>query len=77
MKIQISNEEVITAKLMSTLLLIDGLLVEAKDAKESNQNYHANSVSSRISKIKDSLLKDIKKLAADIVPDNDDVTEVS
>lgn len=73
MKIKTSNEEVLMGKFVETLLLIKGDIEETR----GYSNYSVEAVRTRFEKIQTTLLKEIKKLSNDIVPDNNDISEVS
>lgn len=65
-KINLTKEEVLTAKFIKSLLKIEGYLIESKSDINRNVNYMPNSVYNRMLKIKDCLLYDIKELSKTI-----------
>lgn len=65
-KIKINAEEVLIAKFKDTFAVIEGYYKEAKGDVQVSQTYSANAVYTRMSKIREIFLEDIKKTAKDL-----------
>jgi len=73
MKIRTNAEDIIKGKLYNTLSTVEGFLTEAEGDKEAGTSYSAKAVYGRMSKIKQALMDDIKKLSRDIEPEDTDI----
>lgn len=68
MKIKTTNSEIIKAKFINSLLILEKYISEAA---ATDSAYYASSVKSRMQGVKAELLKDIEKLSKDVEVEED------
>jgi predicted DNA-binding transcriptional regulator len=69
--IKTDTRELVKSKFTETIAIVEGYFREAKGDVAVGQTYTANAVYSRMARIKETLMKDLEKLAKDIQIDEE------
>ena len=69
-KIKVDQRELVNSKFTDTISVVEGYFNEAKGDLVVSQTYSANAVYNRMSRIKETLMRDLEKLSRDIQVEN-------